>query len=177
MRVDKAELAAQCRKYGTGIQNLPPHVDGPILLWALSGVESSFGQNVATRHEPEFCPQVQPHKYYKPDAQESYVMRGGTYSADKRQVELFKEFGCLACSSYTPWQIMAVNAHGATPLELLSDLDKSAAEVVSMLNRKFSVSRPQSITAVAHIWNGAAASIRYIAQLTDYVVLEFPPNL
>lgn len=115
MRVDSNVLAQLCKTYGPQL-NVPPSLNGAQLLWALSGNESSFGSNCNPRHEPGYCPIM--HGHYAPAI-----------------ATLTRDFGCLAHCSYGPWQIMACNASGFTPLDLL-DPDKAAHATVNFLNRE-----------------------------------------
>jgi hypothetical protein len=157
MKVDKSQLLAITKRYGAFIQGLPDSINGPMLLWAIAGNESSFGQNVKPRHEIEFCPQRHDH---------DNLARPGRYSADPYQSKLYAEFECLACMSYTPWQIMAGHAVGYTPIELLNDLEKGAQATVGFLNRQIEVKHPLTLSEIAHIWNGGAVDSQYIADLT-----------
>lgn len=165
MKIDRSQLAEVCKRYGVFVVGLPPEINGAALLWALAGNESSFGQNVVSRHEPEYCSQMAWHKYFTPDAKEAWKLRPGKYANDPRQPELHRDFGCLACSSLTPWQIMAVHAIGYTPLELLNDLEKGAEAVVSFLNRRIAALHSKTLADVAYLWNGGGVSDQYITDL------------
>ena len=174
MKVDRAQLADVCKRYGAFLVGLPAEIQGGVLLWAIAGNESSFGQNLAPRHEPEYCPQLGWHKYLSPDAKDAYALRPGRYANDPRQPDLHREFGCLACCSFTPWQIMAVHAIGYSPLELLNDLERGAEALVGFLNRKIASTQPESLKDIAVIWNGGGVSQQYIEQLQKNYAAGFP---
>lgn len=173
MKISQQALADVCRRYGKVLQGLPAGIDGTVLLWAIAGNESSFGANIVARHEPEYCPQELWHERYSPGAEPGFISRPGRYSADPRQQQLHKNFGCLACCSFTPWQIMAAHAVGYTPLELLSDLEKGAEAVVGFLNREIPRREPKTLAHFASIWNGAT-SAEYIAELGKNYAAALP---
>jgi len=171
MNFDKAKVAAACKQYGGFIQRLPATIDGALLLWALSGNESSFGQNTNPRHEVEYCPQNQPHR-----TTSGIVVRPGRYAADGLQVALFRQWGCWACCSYTPWQLMAVNAIGYTPIELMTDLERSVEAAVSFASKIMAhESMPEEATLddIARFWNGSGVSQQYIDDLKKYYAAGF----
>lgn len=158
MKYDKARLADVCKRYGVFITGLPATIEGPKLLWALSGNETSFGQNVVARHESAFCP-----------------LQHGRYSKDGLQGALFRDWGCLACCSYTPWQLMAVNAIGYTPLELLQDLERSVEAAVGFCSKLFGrPNPPATLDEFARLWNGSGVSQQYIDDLKKNYTVEMP---
>lgn len=112
MKVDREILGMFCRKLGPFLK-APEGLDATQLLWAIAGNESSFGGNISPRHEPGYC--------YK----------GHYFSADAT-----KQYGCLAHCSFGPWQIMAPNAMGFSPVELVSDLETCGMATVAFLNRE-----------------------------------------
>lgn len=173
MKIDSTQLADVCKRYGALLRDLPAGIDGPTLLWAIAGNESSFGQNVVPRHEPEYCPQALWHEHLSAAGEKQYLQRPGRYAADPTQVQLHRGFGCLACCSHTAWQIMAAHAVGYTPVELMNDLEKSAEAVVGFLNREIPVRKPQTLAHFAGIWNGAA-STQYIADLEKHYAAGLP---
>ncbi len=158
MKVDKSQLIVLCKQYGAFIQGLPSSMDGGLLLWALSGVETSFGVGVKPRHEVEYCPQFQWHKQIQPDAQGTWAKRPGKYSSGNYQQQIFAKFECLACCSWGPWQIMAGNAVGYTPVELMSDMEKATEATIAFMNRKIATVKPQTLEEFATMWNGSAVS-------------------
>jgi hypothetical protein len=181
VRVDRITLADICRQYGPKIILLPAGVDGPTLLWAMAGVESGFGENCVPRHEPEYCPQILWHKHLSPEGEAEYIQRSGMYSRDQGQPGLFARFGCLACCSFTPWQIMAVHAAlgmdgpQITPLELLNDLDKGVQAVVAFLNKKIAVLHPSDLSHFAALWNGVP-SFEYVSELKKNYAAGLPAS-
>lgn len=165
MKFEKAQLADICKRYGPFLVGLPAELNGQVLLWAIAGNESSFGQDCAPRHEAEYCPQMAWHQHVTADAQPQMIRRAGKYSNDPRQPELHREYGCLACCSLTPWQIMAVHAIGYSPVELLTELEHAAEAIVRFLNRKIQSVQPTKLSHFATIWNGGGVSQQYIEQL------------
>lgn len=118
----KEKIAEACLEYGKLLDlegtddGTGKPIDGARLLWAIAGVESSFGANCKPRVEPAY----------------SY---GGKYSAKLPQADLLHEFGCDAACSYGPWQIMLCNAYGYKPTELAMDLDKACVATVGFIRR------------------------------------------
>jgi hypothetical protein len=173
MRVLRTTVGALARHYGPFIQGLPAELNGPMLLWAIAGNESSFGDRTNARHEIEYCPQKHMHG---PDHAGQYVERIGRHSlSSPRQIELYHDFGCTGCCSFTPWQIMAVNALGFTPIELLEDLDKGAEAVVSFLNRILAsqhhfdgIGLSGWLEVIARLWNGPAVTVQYMDDLKKH---------
>lgn len=127
--VTHSDLARACRSWGRMLW-LPPAIDGPQLLWALSGCESSFGANCAPRHEP----------YYHQIALEK---------KNAQLVKLTELFGCDAHSSFGPWQELLVNCSETMKPEDFSNLNRAALEVVRHINRR--ILEPQKPTTVAEI--------------------------
>jgi hypothetical protein len=137
------ELRRLCELYGAGLQPDLVHtddgtgkpIDGPRLLWALAGRESSFGRNLKPRHEPAYD-------------------LGGHYAnlpAVKRGLE---QYGRAFACSYGPLQILACNARGFTPAELGADPEKALSAAVAML--RLTVLRAQKAATLEQIcqaWN------------------------
>ncbi len=151
MNLAPDKLLALCKQYGPAIKNLPASIDGARLLWALSFNESSNGRNIAPRHEQGYC-------------------YGGRHF-DGRATG---EFGCLAHMSFGPWQIMAANAKGFTPLELLEDPEKCAQATVGMMSRIFETAGVISLGLIAKLWNGPAVPPAYVQALQHYYTLGMP---
>jgi|GEM_PF-1865256 len=117
MSVPRERIAELCRQYGLLLNGkLPSDIDGAQLLWALSGNESAFGLAFGPRHEPGYC----------------YISHGH-YSTSETVIQLTKDYGCLAHCSLGPWQIMASNARGFSPIELLVDEEKACHAAVGFL--------------------------------------------
>lgn len=132
----REQIAQACRAYGPLLRlENAPGVDGPTLLWALSGRESSFGANCKPRFEPA---------YYT----------GGRYAAADSQKALIAEFGQDAAYSYGPWQVMLCNAPGFTPDELGMDLEKAAVATVGFINRRILIAEhATTVDQVADAYN------------------------
>lgn len=111
----KETIAALCRKYGPQL-NLPAGLDGARLLWAISGNESSFGEDCTPRHE------------------NAYDKGGFFYIHSAEDAALVDRYGPLAASSFGPWQVMLINAPGCSPLDLEDDPEKCAQAVVIFIN-------------------------------------------
>ena len=167
LAMPKAHLQALCKLYGT---NLAPAlvstddgsrkpIDGPRLLWAMSGRESSFGQQLHPRFEPAYF--VGGH-YYKGNAD----VRAG--------VALYgRDFAC----SYGPLQIMCINAKGFTPLELGEDPEKALAAAVARLRLEtLGRQRGATIAEICQSWNGghvgAVGEPGYVEEVIHYYLTE-----
>lgn len=152
MKVAPEIIAALCRKHGPGLfapvkwQGTP--LDKVKLLWAVAGVESSFGLNCYPRHEPGYC-------------------YGGKYFDRARS----QEWGCLAHCSYGPWQVMYSNFPlDVSPLSLVWDADgRIAAETgvlgaLDVLNR--AIARGvDTFGGIAVVYNGPVNEETYSAHL------------
>jgi hypothetical protein len=152
VKVSPEIIAALCRKHGTGVlvpvkwQGTP--LDRTKLLWAIAGVESSFGLNSVPRHEPGYC-------------------YGGRYFDRERT----HEWGCLAHCSYGPWQVMFPHFPlGVSPLSLMWDTDGSiAAEIcirgaIDVLNN--AIARGvDTFGGIAVVYNGPVDEATYSAHL------------
>jgi hypothetical protein len=145
-------IADLCRKHGPGLfapvkwQGTP--LDRVRLLWAIAGVESSFGLNCTPRHEQGYCYSG---KYF--DRQRSH------------------DWGCLAHCSFGPWQVMYPHFPlDVSPLSLMWDADgRVAAEIgclgaVRVLND--AIARGvDSFGGIAVSYNGPADEATYSAHL------------
>jgi hypothetical protein len=141
-RMPRAELARLCKAYGAQLSLANTDdgdgkpIDGPTLLWAMSGRESNFGRNMTPRHEPAY------------DVNGYYWNR----SADvKRGCAVYgKSYAC----SYGPLQIMAVNAPEFNPIELGADPEKAFKAAVWRLN-KYVIAHlgAKTIEAICDCWN------------------------
>jgi hypothetical protein len=159
VKVDTQIIATLCRQYGPAL-NVPIGINGVCLLWALAGNESSFGASCAPRHELGYC---YGHKYF--DA--SYT----------------HEWGCLAHCSFSPWQIMATNAKGFTPLELLDDPEKAIQATVGFLNRQIlGAEKAATLSEIADAynsgnWRDAIVPQEYIDRLIKNCGVAMPAPL
>lgn len=123
MRIAPEIIAGMClvreRDLLTPRQGDLGKISGAKLLWAIAGVESSFGLNSHPRHEQGYC---YAGRYFDPN--------------------LTAEWGCLAHCSYGPWQVMFANfPKGVSPVSLLPQgdghvaADLSAMACVAKLNQ------------------------------------------
>lgn len=161
MTITREQVAEQCRSVGAAIEPLPQGITGYQLFWAISGVESSFGENIGPRHEPAF------------DV-------GGTYAANDPMPELLEKYGSAAACSYGPWQVLLVNATAYTPEELgtVQLAAQASAAYLNSLLRRF---RPQTLAEIASCWNAghiqkplSAGVARYAADLTKFYAEPLP---
>lgn len=137
----RSEIARLCRAWG-GMLWLPAGINGPTLLWALAGNESSFGANCAPRHE---------HAY---DV-------GGAYAKNPEQAALLEKYGSAAACSYGPWQILLVNVQPAPKTgqpavgpEDMARPDFCAMKTVQFLNRRIlEPQKPTTVEEIAEAWN------------------------
>jgi hypothetical protein len=115
LKVSPEIIAALCRKHALGLLTPVKWEGTPLdktkLLWAIAGVESSFGLNSTPRHEPGYC-------------------FGGRYFDRERT----HDWGCLAHCSYGPWQVMFSHFPlGVSPLTLVWDVDGRVAAELCIL--------------------------------------------
>lgn len=157
----REEVAAQCRKFGAEVQPLPQGIAGYQLLWALSGVESSFGSNVKPRHEPAY------------DV-------GGEYAGNAPCPELLAKYGRAAACSYGPWQVLLVNAPDFTPAEL-AEPGNAAQASVTYLNSLLRRFKPQTLAEIGSCWNAghiqkplSVGVARYANDLTKFYAEPMP---
>jgi hypothetical protein len=129
-----AQIAAASRLFGKGVGPLPCGVDGTLLLWAIAGVESSFGVDCQPRHEPAYD-------------------TGGLYAKNAPMPGLLMNFGSAAACSYGPWQLMLCDAPlGFAPAQF-DVLDNCARATLGDLNRKLRMFRPQTVAQIGDCWN------------------------
>jgi len=126
-----------CQKYG-GQLRVPDGIDGPKLMLAISGNESSFGANCGPRHEP------------------GYDTGGSTWERSDLQKQLVLKYGSDAACSYGPWQMMYINFSGAdTPTQLKTDLDACAVEFVRFFNSfVIRIRKAETLRDIGMTWNG-----------------------
>jgi hypothetical protein len=122
LSVSRETVAALCRTFGPQLKLAGTNdgggreIDGARLLWAISGCESSFGQNCKPRFEP------------------GYFTGGHYFNRSQAVRDAVAMWGRDASCSYGPWQLMAINAHGYTPEELGSTPEYACAATVRFLN-------------------------------------------
>lgn len=166
MNYSREEVARMCRVWG-GTLWLPPGIDGPKLLWALSGCESSFGEDCTPRHEPEY------------DV-------GGVYSTAPVQAKLLEQFGRAGACSYGPWQIMLCNCQPGVSPDAMASLERCGLETVTFINRR--ILTAQKATTVAEIaesynagrwqWSKVPAGVRrYAVDCVKYYESEPMPGV
>jgi len=164
MKVAPEIIAALCRKHALGLltpvkwQGTP--LDKVRLLWAVAGVESSFGLNCSPRHETGYC-------------------YGGRYFDRERS----KAWGCLAHCSFGPWQVMFSHFPlGVSPLSLLWDTDGGiAAEIgirgaIDVLNHSISQGAG-NLADISIAYNGPANEEEYSARLFECLDRPMPESV
>lgn len=130
----RSDVADACQRWG-GMLWLPPTLEGPKLLWALAGCESSFGANCTPRHEP----------YYHQLAVEG---------KNDQVVRLTALFGCDAHSSFGPWQELLVNCSPPMKPEDFANISRCAMEVVTFINRRIlSGEKATTLEQIAEAYN------------------------
>jgi hypothetical protein len=156
----ESEIAAACWKWGKQLW-VPAGIDGPKLLFALSGCESSFGADCKPRHEMAYCT--------------------GAYSANPEVEALTRVYGCAAHCSYGPWQILLVNCIGAAPQDMLS-LNRAAMETVGFINRR--ILKREGASTVAEVadaynsgdWRDANKPAKYMHDCIAYYISKTMPD-
>lgn len=157
MTFAREDVARACRAWG-GHLWLPPDIDGPRLMWAISGCESSFGANCTPRHEPAYD-------------------LGGRYASDPAQAKLLEQFGAAGACSYGPWQIMLVNCQSGVSPDDMTRAERCAMETAGFINRRILQHlQAKTIEAIAMAYNSGkwnwedvpAGVARYAAQCREY---------
>ena len=162
MKVAESKIAEFCRKYADAINPLPKGIDAAQLLWALSGNESLFGYLTRPRHESSYC-----------------VKDKGRYSQSMR--EIFAEFGCWACCSYGPLQVMFVNSRlkfPYTPMDLI-DPDVAFDAAVTFLTKRV-LPGAKSLDDIGDAYNSgnyrdSNIPYEYISRLRSNYLRPMPP--
>jgi hypothetical protein len=165
----REEIAAVCHTWGSSLWLKGLDVDGPRLLWALSGVESSFGANCAPRHELAYCT--------------------GRYSENPQMQVLTKAYGHAAHASFGPWQLMLVCAQATTKPEdtaaspeMFARSEFAAMKTVSFINTR--ILKGQGATTVAEIadaynsgnWRDANVPHAYVDRVLGFYNNEEMPQ-
>lgn len=146
MRYTRAEISRVSRIYGNLVEGLPLDLDGPQLLWAIAGVESSFGANSRAVFEPA----------YGPTGRYAHAIN-------------WERYGKVSASSLGPWQLMFVNCPPHFVPGDMEDLDKAAAATVWFLNRQIKRFKPQNLATIGAIWNGGNPHARRLTVVQDYI--------
>jgi hypothetical protein len=153
------QVATMCEKYGSQVGPLPAGVNGAQLLWAMTGNESSFGENCTPRHEAAF------------DV-------GGIYGSHAPMPALIALYGSpVAACSYGPLQVMLCNASGCSPEEM-DDLDTAFHASVSYLNSELRRFQPQSLDEIGECWNAGhiTPDPDYTSKLEANYAVPIPTN-
>ena len=130
----RAELASVCRLWGPKLGPLPTGVNPTQFLWAIAGVESSFGGNCQARHEPAY------------DV-------GGKYAAHTPLPTLLSRYGSAGACSYGPWQILLCNAPLTYDPASFDQLTLAVQATVTFMNQLFRHLQPANLAEAAEIWN------------------------
>lgn len=152
MSFTRQQIADQCRASAPFMVGLPDGIDPVLLLWAMSGNESSFGANVTPRHEPAF------------DA-------GGIYGDSMQMAPLLAKFGRAAACSYGPWQLMFCNAPAGSAPGDFDDLATAAKYSVRFLNVLLGKFKPQNLSEIGSCWNAGHIQRPLSAQVQRYADL------
>jgi hypothetical protein len=135
MNYIRTQIAAACSQFGSRVAGLPDGVDGTQLLWAMSGVESSFGANCTPRHEPAF------------DV-------GGKESQGEPQPQKLALYGSAAACSYGPLQLMFCNVPlTMSPSMIDTSLTLAMQCSVIFLNGLLRHWKPSSLAEIGECWN------------------------
>jgi hypothetical protein len=134
MNFTPIQIANECRNMGRNIMPMVDGVDSTQLLWAISGVESSFGVNCNPRYEAAFD-------------------TGGAYD-NAVMAPLLARFGSEAAKSYGPWQIMFVNAPTGFLPTGFTDLRHCSIATIAYLNKLIRIFRPINLAEIGNCWNG-----------------------
>jgi hypothetical protein len=130
----REEIAAACRTWGKMLR-VPADIDGAKLLWALSGCESSFGENCKPRHEP-------------------YYHELAAKGTNAQLNALTAKFACAAHSSFGPWQELLVNCTAKMDPEGFASLPRCACEVTMFINaRILDHEHAQTVRQIAEAYN------------------------
>lgn len=149
----KPEIAKLCFAYGDLLKDHLENSDdgsglddpelrriqGPQLLFAIAGVESSFGANCKPRYEPAYMP-------------------GGLYYQQSTPSSAFRtlyaKYGRDAAASYGPWQLLLCNAPGFTPYELANDAEKACQATIGFFKRYvFGIRFARTLEQIADTYN------------------------
>lgn len=135
------DVLEKCQKYGPNL-HVPAPLEGPRVMWAIAGNESSFGANCGPRHES------------------SYDTGGSTWERSDLQKSLVLKYGSDAACSFGPWQMMYINFSGAdTPTQLTTDLDALAVEFVRFFNKfVIQIRHAETLQEIGMVWNSGHIS-------------------
>lgn len=166
--LSKPELLGIIRNYGRFLPT-PEDISATRLLWAIAGVESSFGLWCGARHEIEYCNQKH---WHKRSTGAECELREGMHS--EAIANLTHQYGCWAHCSYGWAQIMFPNVRGGfTPFELDSNPEKVAEALLSFLKADV-MPHVQTIEDFCRMYNGPATTAAYIQQFRSYYAQALP---
>ncbi len=136
---------------GAKMVDAPYGVNAEALLWAIGGVESTWGRNNVPRHEKAYH-------------------RGGVYF----NRALDRRFGCAAHCSYGPWQIMfenvwRISSKSIKPQEM-NDTLTALVVSVEWLNQRVIGRGAVTVVDIADAWNSGThrdrkVPVAYIAKV------------
>ena len=153
------EIAEACARYGPQVGPLPAGVDGVQLLWAISGVESSFGADCQPRHEPAFD-------------------TGGIYATHYPMPRLLRLYGPAAACSYGPWQLLLCNALLTYSPASFDSLSLAGSATLAFLNSKLRQWKPATLAEIGECWNAGRITPdpAYAARLAETYATERPQS-
>lgn len=151
----RAELKALSDFHSKGL-NIDEPDDAKSFLFALCGVESSFGSNNVPRYEPAYGP-------------------NGLYYRRSKQLQAeYAKYGALASCSYGPWQMMYVVAlelgYDRHPLDLWN-ANVQLPFVVKYLNRAKGHGA-KSLWDLAASYNGGLGAIKKRSEMVQKYVAK-----
>lgn len=165
--LSRPELISIVRGYSRFLPT-PDSLNAVRLLWAIAGVESSFGFSCGARHEIEYCNQKHWHK--KNDNQCEF--REGIHA--EAIASLTHQYGCWAHCSYGWAQIMFSNVRGAfTPFELDSNPEKVAEALIAFLKADI-MPHVETLEDFCRLYNGPATTPEYVKEFRSYYAQALP---
>lgn len=141
--IARDDLIVACGVWGPKLW-LPGGINGATLLWALAGNESSYGRNCAPRHEQAYCT--------------------GEYSHVQDVVVLTRQYGHAAHCSFGPWQLLLVNAAGASPDDLRTARGAAMATAGFLNRRILHGEGAKTIEEIADAYNSGTWRDRYVPE-------------
>ncbi|KKL95933.1 hypothetical protein LCGC14_1849580 [marine sediment metagenome] len=140
---------------GAKMIDAPYGVNPEALLWAIGGVESTWGRNNVPRHEKAYH-------------------RGGAYF----NRALDRRFGCAAHCSYGPWQLMYENVQAISKKEItpqeMNDTLTALVVSVEWLNQRVIGRGADTVAKIADAWNSGTHRDRIIpVAYIDKVVRKY----
>ena len=145
-----------CGELSAGLELSVEGLNKSSFLYAVSGVESSFGKNLGPRVEPAYSP-------------------GGIYFENAHVRDMYSLYGSDAASSFGPWQIMFIVAselgYSGPPKDL------SLKEICGpFVVRKFNLISRNGANSVERLldawntgsWRKGTPPLAYIAKFWNY---------